>query len=280
VDATPLSPLAVFSKGLFSGQTALVTGGGRGIGRAIALAFAGLGANVVIASRKREHLEPTAREIEALGVQCLAVPMSVRELPEVDALVETAYRRFGELDVLVNNAGGQFPARPWEISDNGFRAVVDLNLHGTWNLCSRIGPRMLRRGSGSIVNIVHVYSFDRGAAAFAHSGAARAGVVSLTRSLAYYYARHGVNINALAPGSIDTRGLREEEYARSEVAEYEQQQLRDIPAHRLGTPDEVAAMTVFLCSPAARYINGTALIADGAQYLGQWTDMLDPEKLP
>jgi NAD(P)-dependent dehydrogenase (short-subunit alcohol dehydrogenase family) len=198
----------------------------------------------------------------------------------VDALVEAAYARFGELDVLVNNAGGQFPARPWEISDRGFRSVVDLNLFGTWNLCSRVGPRMLRRGSGAIVNIVHVYSFDRGAAAFAHSGAARAGVVSLTRSLAYYYARHGVTVNALAPGSIDTRGLREEEYARSEVADYEQTQLRDIPAHRLGTPEEVAALTVFLCSPAARYVNGAALIADGAQYLGPWTDMLDPEQLP
>jgi NAD(P)-dependent dehydrogenase (short-subunit alcohol dehydrogenase family) len=273
------SPLSAFAPALFEGKTALVTGGGRGIGRAIALAFAELRANVVIASRKLEHLRPTQREIEALGVECLAVPMSVRELEQVDALVESAWARFGAIDFLVNNAGGQFPARPWEISDRGFRAVVDLNLHGTWNMCSRVGTRMIRRGSGAIVNIVHVYSFDRGAPAFAHSGAARAGVVSLTRSLAYYYARHNVNINALAPGSIATQGLREEEYARAEVAEYEALQVRDIPAHRLGTPEEVAAATVFLCSPAARYVNGAALLADGGQYLGHWTDSLDPEKI-
>jgi NAD(P)-dependent dehydrogenase (short-subunit alcohol dehydrogenase family) len=273
------SPLSVFAPALFAGKTALVTGGGRGIGRAIALGFAQLGANVVIASRKPEHLSPTQREIEALGVRCLAVPMSIRETEQVDALVEAACARFGAIDCLVNNAGGQFPARPWEISDRGFRAVVDLNLHGTWNLCSRVGTRMIRRGSGAIVNIVHVYSFDRGAPGFAHSGAARAGVVSLTRSLAYYYARHNVNVNALAPGSIATQGLREEEYARSEVAEYEALQVRDIPAHRLGTTEEVAAMTLFLCSPAARYINGAVLIADGAQYLGHWSDPFDPEKI-
>jgi NAD(P)-dependent dehydrogenase (short-subunit alcohol dehydrogenase family) len=139
----------VFTPRLFAGKTALVTGGGRGIGRAIALAFARLGANVVIASRKLEHLEPTQREIETLGVPCLAVPMSIREREQVDALVAAACERFGEIDCLINNAGGQFPARTWEdISDGGFRAVVDLNLFGTWNLCSRVGTRMIRRGRG------------------------------------------------------------------------------------------------------------------------------------
>jgi NAD(P)-dependent dehydrogenase (short-subunit alcohol dehydrogenase family) len=126
---------------------------------------------------------------------------------------------------------------------------------------------------------VHVYSFERGAPAFAHSGAARAGVVNLTRSLAFYYARHGVTINALAPGSIATAGLREEEYSRAEQENYEALQVQDIPAHRLGEPDEVAAMVLFLCSPAARYINGAALIADGAQYFGNWTPLFDPETL-
>lgn len=271
------TPLATFAPGLFAGKTALVTGGGRGIGRSISQAFARFGANVVIASRKQENLEPTAREIEALGVDCLAVPTNIREPEQVDALVAAATERFGEIDCLVNNAGGQFPARPWQISDSGWRSVVDLNLNGTWNMCSRVGTRMIQRGSGSIVNIVHVYSFDRGASAFAHSGAARAGVVNLTRTLAYYYARHGVNINALAPGSIGTRGLREEEYAVAEIDEMEAVQARDIPAHRLGSVDEVAAVVLFLCSPAARYINGASLIADGAQYLGPWTDMWDPD---
>jgi NAD(P)-dependent dehydrogenase (short-subunit alcohol dehydrogenase family) len=273
----PADPLATYAPGLFAGQTALVTGGGRGIGRSIALGYARLGANVVIASRKLENLEPTAKEIEALGVECLAVPMSIRETGEVDALVQAAIERFGAIDVLVNNAGGQFPARPSQINDRGWRSVIDLNLNGTWNMCSRVGPHMVERGSGAIVNIVHVYVFGRGAPAFAHSGAARAGVVNMTRTLAYYWARHGVRINALAPGSIATQGLREEEYAKSEVGDYETIQTNDIPAHRLGTPDEVAAMTVFLTSPAAAYINGSVLVGDGAQYLGPWSDMFDPE---
>jgi NAD(P)-dependent dehydrogenase (short-subunit alcohol dehydrogenase family) len=280
MDDGAISPLKIFAPALFRGKTALVTGGGRGIGRAIALGFAELGANVVIASRKAEHLEPTQREIEALGVSCLAVPMSIREVEQVDALAEQSYARFGKIDFLINNAGGQFPARPWDISDRGFRAVVDLNLNGTWNMCSRFGKRMAEQRSGSIVNVVHVYSFERGAPYFAHSGAARAGVVNLTRTLAYYYARYGVNINALAPGSIATQGLYEEEYAKAihngdkpDVQAVEAQQKRDIPAHRLGTPEEVAAMTLFLCSPAARYINGASLIADGGQYFGNWPEV-------
>lgn len=275
-----MNPESIFASGLFDGHTVLVTGGGRGIGREIALAFARLGANLVIASRKAENLTPTQQAIEALGRQCLAVPMSIREPAQVEELVAKATRDFGSIDCLINNAGGQFPARPWEINDRGWRSVIDLNLNGTWNMCNRVGNLMLAQGHGAIVNIVHVYSFDRGAPAFVHSGAARAGVVNMTRSLAYYYARHGVTVNALAPGSIATQGLREEEYAHAEQDDYESQQISDIPAHRLGTPEEVAAMCLFLCSPAARYMNGSVLVADGGQYLGPWTDMFDPEVRP
>jgi NAD(P)-dependent dehydrogenase (short-subunit alcohol dehydrogenase family) len=275
----PSDPLATFASGLFAGRTALVTGGGRGIGREIALGFARLGANVVIASRKAENLEPTAEAIVALGARALPVVTNIREVEEVDRLVSAATAEFGALDFVVNNAGGQFPARPSEITDRGWRSVIDLNLNGTWNVISRVAPAMVERREGAIVNIVHVYSFERGAPAFAHSGAARAGVVNLTRTLAYYYARHGVRINALAPGSIATQGLREEEYAKMQVSDYESQQVRDIPAHRLGSPEEVAAMTVFLCSPAAAYINGSVLVGDGAQSLGPWTDGWDPEQV-
>ncbi|MBI3785624.1 MAG: SDR family oxidoreductase [Deltaproteobacteria bacterium] len=272
-----VDPLTTFASGLFRGRTALVTGGGRGIGRAVALGFARLGANLIIASRNPENLDPTAREIESLGVGCLAVPTNIRVIDQVDALLAKSLERFGAVDFLVNNAGGQFPARPHEISDRGWRAVVDLNLNGTWNMCSRFGAHMLQRRSGSVVNIVHIYSFERGSPAFAHSGAARAGVVNLTRSLAYYWARRGVTINALAPGTVSTRGVREEEFSHAEQSDYETIAVRDIPAHRLADADEVAAITLFLCSPAARYINGASLIADGALSLDSWTPMLDPE---
>jgi NAD(P)-dependent dehydrogenase (short-subunit alcohol dehydrogenase family) len=273
------APLDTFAPNLFRGQTVLVTGGGRGIGRQTALAFARFGANVVIAGRKPENLDPTAETLRNMGAECLAVPTDIRNVEQVEALTAKAIDRFGAIDCLINNAGGQFPARPHEISDRGWRAVVDLNLNGTWNMCSRVGAHMLKRGRGAVVNVVHVYSFDRGAPAFVHSGAARAGVVNMTRSLAYYWARRGVTVNALAPGSISTRGLYEEEFSKAEVSDYEATAIADIPAHRLGTADEVAAMILFLCSPAARYINGAAIVADGAQYLGNWSPMMDPEAM-
>lgn len=275
-----MQPIDTFSANLFKDKTVLVTGGGRGIGKEIALGFAKLGANIVIASRNQENLDTTRNEVTALNVECMAIPMNIREVDDVDAMLAATIERFDTIDCLINNAGGQFPARPFDISDKGWRSVIDLNLNGTWNVTSRVGKHMATNGAGAIVNIVHVYSFDRGAPAFVHSGAARSGVVSMTKSLAYYYARHGVTINALAPGSIATQGLREEEYAKSEFADYESQQLKDIPAHRLGTPEEVAAMSVFLCSPAAKYINGASLIADGGQFLGPWSDMFDPEVMP
>ncbi len=220
---------------------------------------------------------PTAAEIEQLGVSCLAEPMNIREVEQVENLVAKSIERFGAIDFLVNNAGGQFPARPHEISDRGWRAVIDLNLNGTWNMCSRVGRHMLERRFGAVVNLVHIYSYERGAPAFAHSGAARAGVVNLTRSLAYYWARHGVTINALAPGTVSTRGVREEEFRHAEQDDYESIAVRDIPAHRLADAGEIAAITLFLCSPAARYINGASLVADGALSLDSWTPMFDPE---
>jgi len=272
-----MDPMAVFAPDVFRGRTALVTGGGRGIGKEIALGFARLGANVVIASRKPENLEPTAAELTAMGTECLAVPTNIREVTEVDQLVEKSIDRFGAIDFCINNAGGQFPARPEDISDRGWRAVVDLNLNGTWNMCSRVGRHMFERRRGAVVNIVHIYSLERGSPAFAHSGAARAGVINLTRSLAYYWARRGININALAPGTVSTRGVREEEFSAAEHSDYEAMAIRDIPAHRLADADEIAAITLFLCSPAARYINGATIVADGALSLASWTDMLNPE---
>lgn len=272
-----MEPLEIFNDKIMLDKTVLVTGGGRGIGGSIAIAFAKLGANVVIASRNEAHRKPTEDAIRALGRKCLSITMSIRVPEEVDALVDATLKEMGGIDVLVNNAGGQFPARPSEISDGGWRSVVDLNLNGTWNMCNRVSKVMVQQKSGSIINMVHVYSMGRGAPPFVHSGAARAGVISMTKSLAYYLARHGVTINAIAPGTIDTTGVREEEFSAAETENYEAAAVANIPAQRLGSVDEVAALVVFLSSPAARYINGSTIVADGAQYMGNWTPMFDPE---
>lgn len=265
-------PLDTFAPALFAGQVALVTGGGTGIGRHTALAFARLGADVAIASRDRDHLDDVADEIESLGVGCLAHPTNIREPDQVELLRAAVYERWGKLDFLVNNAGGQFPATPSQISDNGWRAVVDLNLNGTWNMVNRFMEPMTRAGFGSIVNVVHVYSFDRGAPLFVHSGAARAGVVNMTRTMAPYLGPFGVTINALAPGAVSTEGLEQNELEKvgHDLDSLGQILNLDHPSRRMGTADEVAAAVLFLCSPAARFITGTALVADGGELRADW----------
>lgn len=275
----PQEALSTFAPDLFAGRTALVTGGGRGIGRRTALAFGRLGAGVVIASRNPENLDRTTGELRELGVECLSITTNIREPDEVENLVDRSLERFGAIDFLINNAGGQFPAAPGAISDRGWRAVIDLNLNGTWNMCSRTVPHMITRGFGSIVNVVHPYALDRGAPPFAHSGAARAGVVNLTKTLAVYLGHHDITVNALAPGAVSTRGFREEELAQlaDDVEAMEGRTVRDIPAGRISDPDEVAANILFLCSPAARYVSGTTVIADGALHLGNWNAILDAE---
>ena len=270
------NPLETFAPNLFADKVALITGGGRGIGREIALAFTRFGAAVVIASRNEDNLASTEAEIVALGGRCLSVPVNIRDTDSVDQMVQAALSEFGHIDFLINNAGGQFPANPLDISDNGWRAVVDLNLNGTWNVTNRVGRHMVERKFGAIVNIVHIYSYNRGAPDFPHSGAARAGVVNLTKSLAYHWSRHNVTINALAPGTINTAGVREEEFAASDKTDYESLATRAVPAGRLGEADETAAMCMFLCSPAARYINGADLVVDGANFMGNWVPIIDP----
>ncbi len=264
--------VGVFADGVFSGQVALVTGGGTGLGREVAHSLAHLGADVVIAGRTADTLDAVAADITGTGGRCLAVPTNIREPDQVDALRGTVYERFGRVDFLINNAGGQFPALPSAITDNGWRAVVDLNLNGTWNMTNRFMGPMTAAGFGSIVNVVHTFSFERGAPMFVHSGAARAGVVNMVKTLAPYLMRHGVTINAFAPGVFATPGMvgaELETMGRTEQT-FTDELITEGTTVRMGTVDEMAAMILFLCSPAARYICGSTIIADGASMQTNW----------
>ncbi len=274
-------PLDAFAPGLFEGRVAVVTGGGSGIGRTTALAFARYGADVVVAGRTRETLDETAEAARALGVRCLPVVTNIRDTDAVDHLRDASYDEMGKVDFLVNNAGGQFPALPSQISDNGWRSVVDLNLNGTWNMVSRFMEPMAKAGYGSIVNVVHIFSFDRGSPWFVHSGAARAGVVNMTRTMAPYLGYHGVTINALAPGTIGTSGMHENEVGKLGYDEDAWAAKTDeiAPMRRMGTAEEVAGIIVFLCSPAARFVNGAAIVADGAESQSNWPRFFDRGEL-
>jgi NAD(P)-dependent dehydrogenase (short-subunit alcohol dehydrogenase family) len=270
--------VSMFAPGIFEGKVAVITGGGSGLGREVAHAFARLGGHPVIAGRTADKLDDVVKSIKEDGGECSAIPTNIRDTEQVDALRDEVYERFGRTDFLVNNAGGQFPAVPSAISDNGWRSVVDLNLNGTWNMISRFMPPMAEAGSGSIINVVTLFSFDRGAPMFLHSGAARAGVVNMTKTLAPYLMRHGVTINVLAPGVFSTPALIESELGP--LGHTEQSFLDELVdqrmSARLGTVDEMAGTILFLCSPAARYVCGATLIADGASMQGNWVSSLLP----
>jgi NAD(P)-dependent dehydrogenase (short-subunit alcohol dehydrogenase family) len=231
-----------------------------------------LGAHAVIAGRTAATLDDVASAIRSAGGSCLAVPTNIREPDQVEALRDTVYQRFGRADFLINNAGGQFPALPSGVTDNGWRSVVDLNLNGTWNVTSRFMAPMAEAGFGSIVNVVHTFSFERGAPMFVHSGAARAGVVNMVKTLAPYLMRRGVTINAFAPGVFSTPGMVASELStvgRTESG-FTEELVNGGTTVRLGTVDEMASMILFLCSPAARYVCGATVIADGASMQTNW----------
>jgi len=250
----------VFRDGLFDGQLALVTGGGTGIGLAVARLLGRLGARVVIAARTEDRLERAAASLRSEGVAAHAIPLNIRDETQVAAVFDRIGEEHGLPDLLINNAGGQFSAPSLEISPNGFRAVVDLNLNGTWHMCRAYGERLVAaKRPGRIVNIV--LCLESGMPGMAHAGAARAGVVNLTRTLAVEWARYGVTINAIAPGTIDTEALAQ--YDAASMAEG----VAKLPIPRMGTAHEVAELTAFLLSPAGSYITGALLPLDGGEHL-------------
>ena len=253
---------SIFAPGLFAGRTALITGGGTGIGFAIAQELGALGAAVVIAARTTERLSAAAARLAADGIDSSWHQVDIRNEKQVAALFD-ALAAGGRLpDILVNNAGGQFDAPALRISPNGFRAVVDLNLTGTWHMSQAFASRRIAgAGGGRIVNIV--LSIEGGSPGYAHAAAARAGVINLTKTLATEWAPHGITVNAVAPGTIRTSGLDQYDPAAIEAA------IERLPIRRMGEPTEVARAVAYLASPAGDYVTGTLLFVDGGKQLAR-----------
>ena len=266
---------AALPAGTFAGECVLVTGGGTGLGKAIAVEFARLGARVAIVSRGEEHRAAGVAAVEAAGGKALGVACDIRRDEQVAAAFEAAERELGLPGVLINNAAGNFPVPAEDLSPNGWRAVIDIVLTGSF-LCAReFGRRHIAGGTpGAIVNIGASYAWT-GGPGFAHSAAAKAGVKNLTETLAVEWAPYGIRINYLVPGLFphqdetqDIRGVPErgqKEDARS-------------PAGRVGRPRELAWACTFLASPYAAYVSGATLAVDGANW--QRRAMLMPEFRP
>jgi len=250
----------VFRDGLFEGKVALVTGGGTGIGKAIAYGFGKLGARVAITSRKEEHFIPARDEFKQSGIDCFATRCDIRQVEEVEAMVDGVLKHYGRIDILVNNAGGQFPSPAENISPKGWATVINNNLNGTFNVTQTVANKwMIPNMGGKIINIVA--NMWRGFPGLAHTGAARAGVANLTMTLAVEWAKYRIRVNAIAPGTIATAGLKA--YPR-EVVEL---QRSVIPLKRFGKPEDVAQLALFLASEAGDYITGAIIPVDGGERL-------------
>ena len=250
-----------FTHALLSGKTALVTGGGTGICRGIALALAAHGCDVAIVSRKIDHLEPTAREIESLGRRSVAVAADVRDPSAVEAAVARTATELGRLDVLVNGAAGNFLCLAENLSPNGFGSVVDIDLKGSFHVAKAALPH-LKKSRGVVLNISATLQY-LGTPGQIHVSAAKAGIDALTRTLAVEWGVHGIRVNGIAPGPIaETEGVR-----RLLVGPARHRVERMTPLGRLGAIEDISNAALFLCSTAASHITGVTLVVDGGLWL-------------
>ena len=254
-----------FRNDLLAGRIALITGGGTGLGYAMADCFASLGADVVLASRDPDHVEPAAERLAARGGRALALQVDVRDAQSVESMFAAAVHAMGGLDILVNNAAGNFLVRAEELSPNGWAAVRSIVLDGTFH-CSRAAhEHLVARGGGAILNVVATYAETAGPYVV-HSAAAKAGVVSLTRTMALEWARDRIRVNAISPGPVQTEGAGSRLWDSPEATEA---LMQGVPMARFGTTDEVATMAAFLVSEASSYCTGGVYPVDGGATLGK-----------
>ena len=268
----------IFRPGLLAGQVALITGGGTGIGFGIAELLADLGAHVVLASRKQEPLEQACNAIRVRGGSATAAVLDVRDPEKVKAVVDGVAREHGRIDLLVNNAAGNFYAPSATLSANAWRSVMEIDLFGTFYCSQAVYPVMSAQGGGRIVNISMTLHY-RGWPLMAHATAAKAGVDALTRTLAVEWAPQRIRLNAIAPGPIPTEGVKKaftppadsgavDVFAAAEerMAKYA---AAAIPLGRWGSPQDIGNMVAFLASPAGDWITGAIFVIDGGEWLAK-----------
>ena len=256
----------IFAPGLLEGRVCIVSGAGSGLGRSSALELARLGAHVVGCGRRTEPLAETQAMIAELAGDASAEPLDIRDAEAVDAMVERVLERHGRIDVLVNNAGGQFLSPAEAITPKGFRTVIELNVMGTWHMTHAVATRaFIPGGGGKVISVT--LSPHNGMPGMVHSGAARAAVENMMRTLSIEWARHGVKLCALAAGQFDTETVRTK-YPAVVVENL----AGTIPLGRLGTEDEWAWLVAYLASPAGDFFSGTTITMDGARdnWFGPW----------
>ena len=243
------------------GKTAVVTGGGRGLGQYMAEALSDAGASVVLCSRKREALDEVKAEIEERGGKALALACDVTDPEDVNKTVAETEEAFGAIDILVNNSGATWGAPAEEMPLEKFDQVVRVNVRGTFLMSQAVGRRMIERGEGGrIINLSSVAGIVGGDPAYMQTigyNTSKGAVISMTRDLATSWARYGINVNAIAPGWFPTKmsgGL---------IEQFEEKMLEDIPMHRFGSPEDLKGVVVFLASPAAAYMTGQTVVVDG-----------------